>query len=73
MYLHGDDQNWYFFEYKIGVMNISTPDFGFRDALLELKADERKAKGENGEKFLYQYLASKKKRDDFVDRFRDFE
>lgn len=73
MYLHGDDQNWYFFDYKLGVMNISTTDFGFRDALLDLKAEDRKAKGEKGEKFLYQYLASKKKRDDFVDRFRDFE
>ncbi len=73
LYLHGDEQNWYFFEYKIGVMNISTPDFAFRDALLDLKADDRRAKGENGEKFLYQYFASKKKRDDFVDRFREFE
>jgi hypothetical protein len=73
LYLHGDEQNWYFFEYKIGVMNISTPDFGFRDALLDLKAEDRRAKGANGEKFLYQYLASKRKRDDFVDRFREFE
>lgn len=74
IYLHGDDMNWYFFDYKLGMMNISTRDQLFIDLVSEIKVDKRKTKGEDrGERFAYQIMLSRKKRDDLVDKYREFD
>lgn len=73
VYLQLDGENWYYFEYKLGLMNITASDKDFNVLITELKDDKRKTKDEEGNKFAYQLVASKKKRNDFVDRFREFD
>ena len=71
MYLELDPANWYYFEYKLGIMNITSTDKEFMTTIAEVKDDDRKIK-ENKQQFTYQAVASKKKRNDFVDRFPEF-
>ncbi|MCH2197989.1 MAG: hypothetical protein MK081_04355 [Flavobacteriales bacterium] len=73
IYLELDPGNWYYFDYKLGIMNISSTDAEFIKTITELKDDKRKTKDDEGNKFVYQVVASKKKRNDFVDRFREFD
>lgn len=74
IYLHGDDMNWYFFDYKLGMMNVTTRDQAFIDLVAEIKPDKRRLKGEErGERFAYQIMMSRRKRDDLVDKYREFE
>ncbi len=72
IYLELDPANWYYFEYKLGIMNVSSSDKAFMTLMSEIKDDKRKIK-ENKLSFTYQPLASKKKRNDFVDRFSEFD
>ncbi len=73
VYLHFDDANWVFMDYKLGIMNITTTDKALTEIVTNLKDDKRRTKDEQGNKFTYQMNASKKKRNDFVDRFREFD
>ncbi len=73
MYLEVDPATWYFFECKNGIMSIITSDSSFTAALAEVKDDKRRTKGEKGVKFSYMMIASKKKRNDFIDRFDDLD
>lgn len=73
IYLHFDSANWIYMEYKLGIMNISTTDKELITILTEMKDDKRKIKDDDGNKFIFQLVASKKKRNDFVDRFDDFD
>jgi len=73
MYLEIDPSTWYFFECKNGIMSIITSDKEFTTALAEVKDDKRRTKGEGGLKFSYMMVASKKKRNDFIDRFDDLD
>jgi hypothetical protein len=73
-YMHGDDMNYYFFDYKLGMMNVTTRDQTFIDMLAEIKPDKRRVKGEErGERFAYQIMMSRRKRDDLVDNYREFD
>jgi hypothetical protein len=72
VYIELDANNWYFFEYKVGIMNIISSDKDFIAILTEVKDDKRKFE-ENNVKYTYQLMASKKKRDDFVIRFSEFD
>ena len=72
MYFHLDDENWYYFEYRNGVMNITSKDQQFIDAIAELKDDKRRIK-EDGKQFIYQILPSKGRRNEFIDRFPEFD
>lgn len=72
LYLHGGEENWYYFDYRLGTMNVSTSDTPFFDILLEVKAKNRTIK-EDGKRFGFQAMGSKKRRNDFVDRFREFD
>lgn len=72
MYLHLDDENWYYFEYRNGVMNITSKDQLFIDAITELKDDKRRIKEDN-QRFIYQVLPSRSRRNEFVDRFPEFD
>ena len=53
LYVHLDEENWYFFEYRNGVMNITSKDQAFIDAITELKDDKRRVK-EGNQRFIYQ-------------------
>jgi hypothetical protein len=72
LYLHMDDDNWYFFDYRNGIMNISTTDQQFIDAVVAIKSDKRKFKTEAG-RFSYQMLPTASRRNEFVDRFPEFD
>jgi hypothetical protein len=72
LYLHLDDDNWYFFDYRNGIMNISTTDQQFIDAVVAIKSDKRKFKTEDG-RFSYQMLPTASRRNEFVDRFPEFD
>lgn len=73
IYIHFDDTNWIFMDYKLGIMNISTSDKALGEVVNNLKDDKRKIKDEEGNKFTYQMQATKKKRDDFIERFNDLD
>ena len=73
VYLELNPDNWFYFEYKLGIMNITTTDKQFVTQMSELKDDKRRIKDDRGNKFTYQLVASKKNRNDFVDRFGDFD
>jgi hypothetical protein len=71
IYLHLDDENWYYFEYRNGVMNITSKDQQFIDAIVDLKDDKRRIK-EGNDRFIYQILPSRGRRDEFIERFPEF-
>jgi len=73
IYLEFDPGNWIYMEYKLGIMNITSTDTDFLNVIVELKDDKRRTKDDAGNKFAFQVVASKKKRNDFVDRFREFD
>ena len=72
MYVHLDDENWYYFEYRNGVMNITSKDQLFIDAVTDLKDDKRRIKEDN-QRFIYQVLPSRSRRNEFADRFPEFD
>lgn len=71
IYLELDPANWYYFEYKLGIMNVTSTDKDFMTIIAEVKDDNRRVK-EGKQSFTYQAVASKKKRNDFIDRFPEF-
>ena len=73
IYLQFDPSNWIYIDYKLGIMNISSSDKEFTTLITELKDDKRKIKDDEGNKFTFQLVASKKRRNDFVDRFDDLD
>lgn len=70
VYIELDSGNWYFFEYKLNVMNVISSDKDFVTILQEVKDDKRKFE-KDGKKFVYQVMPSKSARDKFVARFND--
>ena len=70
IYIELDAGTWYFFEYKLGIMNVLSSDKEFATILTEVKDENRKFE-ENKIRFTYQFVTSKKKRDDFVARYSD--
>lgn len=72
IYIELDPGTWYYFEYKLGILNVSSTDKEFIQIITDLKDDKRKFEEKNV-KYTFQLLASKKKRDDFVARFPDLQ
>ncbi|MDZ4750113.1 MAG: hypothetical protein SGI87_00765 [Flavobacteriales bacterium] len=70
IYIELDSGNWYFFEYKLTIMNVMSSDKDFLTILQEVKDDKRKFE-KDGKKFIYQVMPSKAARDKFVARFND--
>jgi len=70
VYLELDPGTWYYFEYKLGIMNILSSDKDFATILNEVKEDKRRFE-EGRSKYSYMFVNNKKKRDDFVSRFND--
>lgn len=78
MYLHGDEENWYYHEYKLvdgrdGSLKLTTSDMTFYEILAEIKADKRKEKAKDGRTIDFDYMSSRRRRDNLVDKYRDFE
>ena len=77
LYLHGDEENWYYHDYKLdgktGRMNLTTSDMAFYELLAELKANKREESAKDGQSFFFQYMASRRRRDNLVDSYRDFD
>ena len=70
MYIELDPGTWYYFEYKLGIMNILSSDKEFGAKMSEIKDDKRRF-DEGRNKYSYLFISNKKKRDDFVARFSD--
>lgn len=70
IYLELDPGTWYYFEYRLGIMNIISSDKDFNTILTELKDDKRRFE-EGNKKYSFQLINNRKKRDDFVTRFPD--
>jgi hypothetical protein len=70
LYIEIDRSTWYYFEYKLGAMTVISADADFNKILTEIKDDKKKFE-EGKEKYQYQLLLTKKKRDDFRSRFPD--
>lgn len=71
MYLQpGLATNWYFFEYKNSVMNISSSNADFVMAVSNIKDDRRRIK--DGDKvFFYQGTESERGKDRFIERMKE--
>ena len=73
LYFHGDEENWYYMDYKLGTLNVTTTDIPFYNILTDVKAKKRKIKSEDGSRYMYQAMPSRKRRNDLVDEYRDFD
>ena len=68
VYIEIDRSTWYYFEYKLGAMTLISGDADFNKMITDIKDDKKKFE-EGKEKYQYQLLLTKKKRDDFRSRF----
>lgn len=69
MYLELDDANWFYFNYKRGLMRVFSSDNDFNNLLIEVKDDKRKSPGGKGVEDYTYMLGTKKMRNDFISRF----
>ncbi|MDB4693991.1 hypothetical protein OAF30_01020 [Flavobacteriales bacterium] len=74
LYLHGDEENWYHFEYRKTTLNCSTPDrAGFLSAIAEISDKKRTKKDGDGRIYSYKAITNHYRRNDFVDEYREFQ
>ena len=74
LYLHGDEENWYHFEYRKTTLNCSTPDrAGFLSAIAEIGDKKRTKKDGDGRTYFYKAITNHYRRNDFVDEYREFQ
>lgn len=69
MYFELDDANWFYFNYKRGLMRVFSSDNDFNNMLMEVKDDKRKSSGGKGVDQYTYMLGTKKMRNDFIRRF----
>ena len=72
-YLHGDDANWYFFDYRLNALGMSASDVAFLEAIGAIKEEKRSTQLDGNASFRYFPILQRKRRDDFVDAYREFE
>ena len=77
LYFHGDEENWYYHDFKLdgknGRMNVTTSDMTFYEELTDIKASKKEETAKDGQSFFFQYMASRRRRDNLVDSYRDFD
>lgn len=77
LYFHGDEENWYYHDFKLdgknGRMNLTTSDMTFYQELADLKSSKKEETAKDGQTFFFQYMASRRRRDNLVDSYRDFD
>ena len=69
IYFNIDDEHWYYFTYKRGLMQAYSSDKDFNNLLLEEKEDKRKTAGKKKEDDYLYMLGSKSKQNIFLDQF----
>lgn len=69
IYFEADEENWYYFTYKRGLMQAYSSDKEFNNLLLEEKEDKRKTAGKRKEDDYLYMLGSKSKHNIFLDQF----
>lgn len=71
IYFQLDERKWYYFNYSRGIMEAYSSNKEFNNSITETKDDKRVLKGskETGD---YEYIiASRRKKDEFLERFED--
>jgi hypothetical protein len=68
-YLELDERNWFFFSYSRGVMQAYAFNKDFNNILMEVKDDKRVIKPTKDQGPYEYILASKRKKDEFLERF----
>ena len=72
VYFHISENHWYYFEYDT-YFKFETNDLGFIEIWNKLKDDKKRLYKPDSEQSLKMQVSRMGLRDDFVDRFRDFE
>jgi hypothetical protein len=73
LYLHGDEFNWFFCDYKAGSFAISSTDKSMLTEVSELKEGDSIVRLEDGRSVRLIANYQQKRRDDFIDAYREFE
>lgn len=69
IYFENDDENWYYFNYKRGLLQTYSSDKEFNNIIMETKEDKRKLAGDKKEDNYSYMLGSKSKQSSFLDQF----
>ena len=72
VYFHLSEKHWYYFEYDT-FFNFETNDMAFMEIWNNLKDKDKKLTNPNTEKSIKMQVSRSGLRQDFVDRYRDFE
>jgi hypothetical protein len=72
LYFHISENHWYYFEYDT-FFNFETNDQEFMEVWNKLKDSEKRLENPETEKSMKMQVSRSGLRDDFVDRFRDFD
>ena len=73
VYLHGDEENWYFLKYSKPTLNCSSSDKVFLSQIADIKPKKREQKDKDGRRFTYNYMSKNTWRNNLVDDYRDFD
>jgi len=68
IYVSGDDNNWYYFNYTRGLMQAVSSNDNFNNTIKEMKPDKRQLKTEKGTEPYVFNLSTTRKKDDFLKR-----
>jgi hypothetical protein len=69
MYFEVDENKWYYFAYSRGIMQAYSSNKEFNSILIEVKDDKRVIKPSKGQKGYEYIMASRRKKDEFLERF----
>jgi len=69
IYLEVDENKWYYFSFSRGIMQAYSSNKEFNTILIEVKDDKRFIKPSKGQKGNEYILASKRKKEEFLERF----
>jgi hypothetical protein len=72
LYFHISENHWYYFEYDT-FFNFETNDLTFMEVWNKLKASEKRLNDPETDRSVKMQVSRSGLRDDFVDRFRDFD
>src|SRR5690606_4168737 len=67
IYFENDEENWYYFNYKRGLLQTYSSDKEFNNIIMETKSDKRKLAGDKKEEDYSYMLGSRAKQTSFLD------
>lgn len=71
LYLELGDNDWYYFNYSRGLMQVIAANADFNKIITEMKPDKRTQKGEKGEETYRYSVSTVKKKKDFIRRMEN--